>query len=91
MAAGLEGVAGVGLRCCHHSANGNNEPNSSSYKLEEVEPKDQNLFSQLSNAAEAGLEGLYIGMEWDDLVTQFLDDPQNQTGWVTANSLTHLS
>ena len=52
---------------------------------------DQSLFSQLSNTSEAGLEGLYIGMEWNDLVTQFLDDPQNQTGWVTANSLRQLS
>lgn len=52
---------------------------------------DQSLFSKLSDAAQTGLNGLYIGMDWNDLVTQFLDDPYNKTGWVTPNSLTRLT
>jgi hypothetical protein len=46
--------------------------------------------ARLSAAAPAALERLYIGLEWPDLVTRFLTDPENRTDWVKAHSLAGL-
>jgi glycosyltransferase involved in cell wall biosynthesis len=48
------------------------------------------LYARLSAAAPAALERLYIGLEWPDLVTRFLTDPENRTDWVKAHSLAGL-
>jgi glycosyltransferase involved in cell wall biosynthesis len=53
--------------------------------------KDAALFARLSSQSAAAHDSLYIGMGWTDLVSAFLDDPQNRTGWVEANSLALLS
>ena len=45
------------------------------------------LYAKLSENAPAALEKLYVGMEWQDLIQNFIDDPTGQTGWVKANSL----
>jgi len=34
---------------------------------------------------------LYVGMEWSGLIAKFLDDPDDQTGWVAQNSLATLA
>lgn len=52
---------------------------------------DSALYGQLSANSLQGLDGLYIGMEWTRLVTTFLDDPRNRTGWVQTNSLAALT
>jgi glycosyltransferase involved in cell wall biosynthesis len=50
---------------------------------------DVPLFGRLSaNSADAH-NALYFGIEWTDLVSAFLNDPGNRTGWVEANSLAH--
>lgn len=49
--------------------------------------RDEALYSALSGNAGTASEGLYIGLDWRDLVTQFLADPDNRTGWVEQNSL----
>lgn len=51
---------------------------------------DPALYRRLSENAAAAHDQLYIGMEWTALVTAFLDDPENQTGWVELNSLQAL-
>jgi glycosyltransferase involved in cell wall biosynthesis len=51
---------------------------------------DPVLYRQLSENSATAHDQLYIGMEWTALVTAFLDDPDNQTGWVEMNSLQAL-
>ena len=51
---------------------------------------DVALFARLSARSAAALKSLYFGMNWTDLVSAFLDDPRNRTGWVEANSLARL-
>ncbi len=51
---------------------------------------DTALFANLSAHSESALSGLAVGLEWDRLVTLFLDDPKNQTGWVARNALLAL-
>jgi glycosyltransferase involved in cell wall biosynthesis len=49
------------------------------------------LYKRLSENAVAALDRLYVGMEWTTMVTAFLNDPENQTGWVENNSLQTLA
>ena len=51
---------------------------------------DPALFARLAGSAEAALDDLYFGTEWTELVSLYLSDPQNRTGWVTARSLARL-
>lgn len=51
---------------------------------------DPALYGRVSEGAAAAHDSLYIGMEWPDLVTVFLGDPSNRSGWVEANSLVQL-
>lgn len=51
---------------------------------------DRDLYARLSQNAPAAHDQLYIGMEWTALVTAFLDDPKDHTGWVAPNSLKTL-
>jgi len=51
---------------------------------------DSALFGHLSEQSFAALNSLYIGMNWCDLVSAFLGDLENRTGWVEANSLAKL-
>lgn len=44
------------------------------------------LYAHLSTEAAVAHEALYVGMEWQDLVNVFLEDPTNQTGWVEHHS-----
>lgn len=48
------------------------------------------LFARLSAQSAAAHDLLYVGMDWTNLVSVFLDDPQNRTGWVEVNSLARL-
>jgi glycosyltransferase involved in cell wall biosynthesis len=48
---------------------------------------DTALFALLSERSAAALDSLYVGLDWIDLVANFLDDPHNRAGWVEANSL----
>ena len=49
--------------------------------------EDSDLYSRLSENAEAALADLYVGVEWIDLVNMFLHDPRDETHWVAAHSL----
>lgn len=44
------------------------------------------LCQALSEASEAAHDALYLGLEWSALVTAFLDDPGNSTGWVARHA-----
>lgn len=48
------------------------------------------LYARLSEHAPQALEALYVGLEWPDLITRFLDDPRGETGWIAPNSLMGL-
>jgi glycosyltransferase involved in cell wall biosynthesis len=52
--------------------------------------RDANVFARLSARSTAALNSLFVGMNWTDLVSTFLADPRNLTGWVQANSLARL-
>jgi glycosyltransferase involved in cell wall biosynthesis len=51
---------------------------------------DTPLFARLSARSAAALDSLSVGMNWTDLISTFLADPHNRTGWVQANSLERL-
>lgn len=51
---------------------------------------DSALYATISQNAEAASDGLYVGLEWTELVQTFLNDPQNKTGWVEQNALAAL-
>ena len=48
---------------------------------------DPALYARLSQAAEATLARLAAGVNWRTLLTHYLDDPEDRTGWVKALSL----
>ena len=48
------------------------------------------LYARISRNSAAALDQLYCGMEWEDLMTHFIADPANRTGWVAAHSLRGL-
>lgn len=49
--------------------------------------QDSELYGRLSRNSPTAHDQLYVGMDWGALVTAFLDDPTNQSGWVEMNSL----
>jgi glycosyltransferase involved in cell wall biosynthesis len=49
--------------------------------------RDASLFHRISENSVAAHERLYVGMEWSALVETFLEDPEDETGWVGRNSL----
>lgn len=49
--------------------------------------RDPDLYARLSTSAETASDGLYIGLEWPELASLFLADPENRSGWVQRNSL----
>lgn len=51
---------------------------------------DPVLYAALSEASERAVGGLYVGMEWEALITAFLADPEDKDGWVRENSLAGL-
>jgi glycosyltransferase involved in cell wall biosynthesis len=52
--------------------------------------RDAALYGRISVAAAAAHDSLYAGLEWQDLITAFLDDPENQSGWVAENALDRI-
>jgi glycosyltransferase involved in cell wall biosynthesis len=52
---------------------------------------DVALFGRLSTNSADAHNLLYFGIEWIDLVSAFLNDPRNRTGWVETNSLAHVA
>ncbi len=53
--------------------------------------REPQLYGRLSEASAEALEGLYVGLEWSELVLRFLADPLDEGGWVRAHSLAALS
>jgi glycosyltransferase involved in cell wall biosynthesis len=51
---------------------------------------DIELFRRVSTRAAEAHDSLYIGIDWTRLVSLFLSDPHNRTGWVEANSLARM-
>lgn len=62
------------------------DPESLTYELGRA-LSDPTTYRRLSENAGAAHEHLYIGMEWPDLISAFLADPENRTGWVGRNAL----
>lgn len=52
--------------------------------------EDRGLYAKLSQMAEKTLSDLNIGMEWQTVISSFLADPRDETGWVGQNSLSAL-
>jgi glycosyltransferase involved in cell wall biosynthesis len=52
---------------------------------------DPDLYQRLSERSEAAHDSLYIGMEFKELVLEFLRDPHDRTGWVKRHSLAVLA
>jgi glycosyltransferase involved in cell wall biosynthesis len=48
---------------------------------------NKELFSLVSANSLSAHENLYLGMEWTQLVSTFIADPNNNTHWVESNSL----
>jgi glycosyltransferase involved in cell wall biosynthesis len=51
---------------------------------------DPALHARLSAAAPAAHDALYVGVEWTALVSMFLADPADRTGWVGRHSMAAL-
>jgi glycosyltransferase involved in cell wall biosynthesis len=51
---------------------------------------DSNLYGRISNNSREAHENLYVGMRWDDLVMNFIEDPLDQAGWVFPNSIANI-
>lgn len=49
--------------------------------------KDKELYERLSTNSQAAHDRLYVGIEFEDLVTAFLADPNDETGWVSRHAL----
>lgn len=45
------------------------------------------LYAKLSTNSVAALDQLYFGIEWQDLIAHFLQDPGNETGWVAEHAI----
>lgn len=52
---------------------------------------DAKLYQLLSQRSKEAHESLYVGMEFEDLVSAFLDDPQDETNWVKRHSLSAVA
>ncbi len=52
---------------------------------------DRELYERLSQHSAKALNGLYVGIERQALITLFVDDPKDKTGWVRRHSLDRLS
>lgn len=52
--------------------------------------QDSSLLKCLSSNAGAALDKLYFGMEWEDLIANFISDPESKSGWVSRNSIAAL-
>ena len=48
------------------------------------------LYAKLSSNSETAVDQLYLGLEWDALMSIWLDDPNDRTGWVSKHSLVAL-
>ena len=51
---------------------------------------DAALYRRLSEHAPAALDRLYVGHSWYALVSKFVADPHDRTGWVAKHSLASL-
>lgn len=52
--------------------------------------RSHDLYHRLSQHAAACHDALYLGLEWERLMTLFLQDPGNRTRWVEENALAAL-
>ena len=53
--------------------------------------QDQSLYQKLSQNSQQALTNLFVGLEWSELVTKFINDPNDSSGWVKENSLKTLN
>ena len=51
---------------------------------------DADLYARLSANSTTAYKGLFFGTKWADLISLFVNDPQNRTGWVREHSLETL-
>jgi len=64
-------------------------PNDLAAKLLELKNKPR-LYELISANAPDALQQLYIGADWCDLMTYFINDPENQTQWTKEINLQYL-
>jgi len=48
------------------------------------------LYELISKNSAKALQGLYIGEDWCDLITLFINDPENKTKWTNERNLRYL-
>jgi hypothetical protein len=48
---------------------------------------DRALYARLSSHGEHAYRALYVGVEWSELLSRFVADPVNKSGWVAPLSL----
>ena len=51
---------------------------------------DPTSYATLPSNAETAVKKLNLGMDWKDMIYEFVADPTNQTGWVEKNSLANF-
>lgn len=49
--------------------------------------RSPDLYAALSANSVMALDQLYFGIEWQDLISYFLQDPGNETGWVAKHAI----
>ncbi len=64
-------------------------PNAFAAKISEL-VENPVLYETLSRNSEQTQRALYVGLEWVHLVKNFLEDPENTTGWVQKHNLPAL-
>ena len=62
------------------------DANELAEKLLELKTNSE-LYELISENSAEALKGLYVGEDWCDLITLFINDPENKTKWTTARSL----
>ena len=53
--------------------------------------RSKDLYHRISQNSENAHDSLYMGMEWTALVSAFLRDPGNASGWAAQNSLASVT
>jgi glycosyltransferase involved in cell wall biosynthesis len=63
-----------------------NDPTGLSVCMQEA-TSDIMRYRRISENSKRAHDNLYVGLQWTELVDQFLTDPENKTEWVEGNSL----
>jgi glycosyltransferase involved in cell wall biosynthesis len=73
----------VGSQCLEFAAANPEQLSAEIIKL----VRSPDLYARLSANSVKALDELYFGIEWQDLIGNFLQDPENTTGWVGRHAI----